>query len=84
MRGGTGMMVMVAIMIAVFGVASIFGFMIFSTAEANADLTNQTEVTNATYKATNNIVMFGMEFMEILALLFVVVLVFIAAYMLLK
>ena len=74
-------MIMVAIMVAVFGVASIFGYMIFASTEAQINMSAQTNATNASYNATSNVVAFGMSFMQILAILFVVALVFVAAYL---
>lgn len=77
-------MILIAIMIAAFGVASIFGYMIFSSTEASINITAQTNETNATYNATSNVVVAGMTFMQVIAWLFVFALVFVAAYLMVR
>lgn len=84
MKGGIGFFIVAVILMGVFGTAVIFGYMIFSNAESEMDIGNFTNETNATYTATSDVIMFGMSFMEVLALLFIIAALFAAALLLIK
>lgn len=83
-RSGIGQFILVAVLVGIFGLASIFGYMMFANAEAGIDFSNMTAADNATYSATTNVVMFGLSFMQVIALVFVVGALFVGVMMLIK